>query len=138
MLKVQESDMATEMASLQKKVGALTLQLQGQTTLGAQGGGVQPGPYSPSGHQPGAASFHGQAQRTDLAPRQGRGFNRRGQRGQQPGRGRRTTGFYFLCGQDCHFQAACSFPRNAELVQQRLLVSVQRTDGAQHGLPGNG
>ena len=137
MLKLQESDMATEMASLQKKVEALTLQLQGQTTLGAQGGGVQPGTYSASGHQPGAASFHGQPQRTDLAPRRGRGFNRRGQGGQQPGRGRRTTGFCFLCGQDGHFQVACSFPRNSELVQQRLLASVQRTDGTLHGLQGN-
>ena len=69
MLKVQESDMAAEMASLQKKVEALTLQLQSQTTPGAQGGGVQPGTYSPTGHQPGASSFQGQPQRTDLAPR---------------------------------------------------------------------
>ena len=60
MLKVQESDMAAEMASLQKKVEALTLQLQSQTTPGAQGGGVQPGTYSPTGHQPGASSFQGQ------------------------------------------------------------------------------
>ena len=67
MLKVQESDMAAEMASLQKKVEALTLQLQSQTTPGAQGGGVQPGTYSPTGHQPGASSFQGQLQRTDLA-----------------------------------------------------------------------
>ena len=137
MLKVQESDMAAEMASLQKKVEALTLQLQSQTTPGAQGGGVQPGTYSPTGHQPGASSFQGQPQRTDLAPRRGRGSGRRGQRGQQFGRGRRTTGFYFLCGQDGHFQAACSCPRNAELVQQRLLASVQRTDWAQHSPQGN-
>ena len=137
MLKVQESDMAAEMASLQKKVEALTLQLQSQTTPGAQGGGVQPGTYSPTGHQPGASSFQGQPQRTDLAPRRGRGSGRRGQRGQQFGRGRRTTGFCFLCGQDGHFQAACSCPRNAELVQRRLLASVQRTDGAQHSPQGN-
>ena len=127
MLKVQESDMATEMASLQKKVEALT-QLQGQMTLGTHRGGGQPGTYSASVHQPGAASFHKQPQRTVLAPKRGHGFSRSGQGGQQPGRGRRTMGFCFLCCQDGHFQAACSFPRNAELVQQRLLASVQRTD----------
>ena len=46
-------------------------------------------------------------------------------------------GLYFLCDQDGHFQAACSFPRNAEMVQQRLLASVKGTDWTQHGLQGN-
>ena len=133
MLKAQENDMATEMASLQKKVEALTLQLQSQPAFGSQATSVSSGSYGQPGPQPGPVPPFQQPQVSSTGLQRGHVAGRRGhRRGQQSGRGRRrTSGFCFLCGGEGHYQSTCSSPRNAELVQQRLLSSVQWSSGPQ-------
>ena len=130
MLKAQEDGMASEMASLHQKVEALTLQLQGHMATGSRSQPMQQPSSGPPAGQPQTSS-----QGFDRGFSQGRRSRGRGQgqgrgRGQQAGRGsRRPSGFCFLCGQDGHYQSVCTQPRNAELVQQWLLSTVQGAEG---------
>ena len=135
MLKVQESNMAAEMASLQQKVEALTLQLQGQTASGTQAVASSSAPYAQPGAQSAPVLQPHQHQGYGPGPQRGQVGGRRGQRrgGRNSGVRRGASGFCFLCGQDGHYQSACSFPRNAEFVQQRLLSSVQGASNSQQG-----
>ena len=139
MLKTQENDVAAEMASLQQKVEVLTLQLQGQTASGTQAMASSSAPYAQPGAQSAPVLQPHQHQGYGPGPQCGQVGRRRGQRrgGRNSGGRRRASGFCFLCGQDGHYQSACSFPKNAELVQQRLLSSVQGSSNSQQG-QGNG
>ena len=130
MLKAQEDGMASEMASLQQTVEALTLQLQGHMATGSRSQPMQqPSSVPPAGQPQTSSQGFGRGFSQSRRSR-GRGQGQGRGRGQQSGRGsRRPSGFCFLCGQDGHYQSVCTQPRNAELVQQRLLSTVQGAEG---------
>ena len=125
MLKAQENDMATEMASLQKKVKALTLQLQSQPAFGTQAASASSGSYGQPGPQPGPVPAFQQPQVPSTSLQRGHVAGGRGQR-----RGQQILLSVWWRGPH-------SVPRNAELVQHCLLSSVQWSSGPQQD-QGNG
>ena len=130
MLKAQEDDMASEMASLQQKVEALTLQLQGHMATGSKSQPMQQPSSGPPAGQPQTSSqgFGRSFSQSRCSRGHGQGQGRG--RGQQSGRGsRRPSGFCFLCEQDGHYQSVCTQPCNAELAQQWLISIVQGAEG---------
>ena len=80
MLKARENDMATEMASLQKKVEALTLQLQSQPAFRSQATSVSSGSYGQPGPQPGPVPPFQQPQVPSTVLQCGHVAGQRGQR----------------------------------------------------------
>ena len=111
--------MAPEMASLQQKVEALTLQLQGHMAAGSRSQQMQQLSSGPPAGQPQTSSQGFGRGFSQIHRSRGRGHGQGRGRGQQSGKGpRRPSGFCFLCGKDGHYQSVCTQPRKAELVQQ--------------------
>lgn len=107
-----QGDMASEIETLQRQVQTLSLQIRGQASESAAVGAT--GGTPPMGSIP-----------------QGRGRGQRGRGGygrghSAGGRGGRRPIFCYHCGGDNHRQSECSSPRNAELVQQKLLARAQQ------------